>query len=280
MKSDRRQFVFAAGALLASAMLPARAATDLGLQQAGVLRIAVYAGFPPYSARGEGVDIALGQALAESLGLRADIVEFTADEDMSDDLRNMVWRGHVLGPRPADVMMHVPVDPDFAARNDKVLIFAPYHFEKMAVARNPSRVKRMVGSVANAFEVFTREKIGAEVDTHASDYLLQVLNGRLRGNVVHFTNVEEAAKAFSRGEISAVMAPRSQLEAAFRGVDGYEIDTLEMPDMRVTGWPVGMAVKADHRALAAALTDALAVLQRSGAVSRIFAAHGISQHLP
>jgi ABC-type amino acid transport substrate-binding protein len=272
--------VLAAGALLAGAMLPAQAAAQLELQQAGALRIAVYADFAPYSARGKGVDVAIGQALAERLGLRAEIVEFTADEDMNDDLRNMVWRGHYLGTRPADVMMHVPVDAHFAARNDKVAIFAPYHLETMAVARNPARVPRVTGSAANAFEVFTREKIGAEVDTHASDYLLHVLNGRLRDNVVHFRNVDEAVAAFSRDEISAVMATRSQLEAAFKDRSGYALDPLEMPEMRVTSWPLGMAVKAEHGELLNALSGALAELQRSGALSRIFAAHGITHRVP
>lgn len=288
MKSDRRRFVFGACALLAGAVLPAQGAAQaaaqegaqLELQQPGALRIAVYADFAPYSARGKGVDIAIGQALAEQLGLRPEFVEFAADEDMNDDLRNMVWRGHYLGTRPADVMMHVPVDARFAARNDKVAIFAPYHLEMMAVAREPARVKRIAGSAANAFEVFTREKIGAEVDTHASDFLLQVLNGRLRDQVVHFRTVADAVAALSRQEISAVMATRSQLEAALKDLSGYEIDPLAMPEMRVAGWPLGMAVKAEHRELVAALSNALAELQRTGAVSRIFAAHGITHQLP
>jgi hypothetical protein len=63
-------------------------------------------------------------------------------------------------------------------------------------------------------------------------------------------------------------------------VSGYEIDPLAMPEMRVAGWPLGMAVKAEHRELVAALSNALAELQRTGAVSRIFAAHGITHQLP
>jgi len=280
VKNDRRHFLFAAAALLAGAILPAHAVAQLELQQPGALRIAVYANFAPYSARGKGVDIALGQALAERLGLRAEFVEFTADENMSDDLRNMVWRGHYLGTRPADVMMHVPVDAHFAAENDKVEIFAPYHLETMAVARDAARVPPIAGSAAKAFEVFTREKIGAEVDTHASDYLLQVLNGRLRDNVVHFPNVADAVAALSRKEIAAVMSTRTQLEAALKDVAGYEIDSVTLPEMRVTGWPLGMAVKADHHELAAALSGALAELQRSGDLARIFAAHGVTHRTP
>ena len=280
MRSERRRFLLAAGALLAGTMLPAHALAQLELQQADTLRIAVYADFAPYSAGGRGIDIAVGQALAERLGLRAEIVQFAADEDMNDDLRNMVWRGHYLGTRPADVMMHVPVDAQFAARNDKVRIIAPYHRETMALARDAARVPLPAGSAANAFEVFTREKIGAELDTHASDFLLNVLNGRLRDNVVHFRSVAAAAEAMMRGEVSAVLAPRGQLEAALQERGRFELDTLAIPEMRVSAWPLGMAVKADSRELAAALASTIAELQSSGALGRIFAAHGVTHQSP
>ena len=280
MKNDRRGFLFAAGALCAGALLPAYAAAQPEVQQAGTLRVAVYADFAPYSARGKGVDIALAQALAERMGLRAEIVEFPADENMGDDLRNMVWRGHYLGGRPADVMLHVPVDAQFAAQNDKVAIFGPYHLETMAIARNPARVPTVAGSAANAFEVFTREKVGVELDTHASDFMLNVLNGRLRDNVVHFRSIGEAVAAMGRSEVSAVMGPRSQLEAALKDHNGFELNALNMPEMRVSGWPLGMAVKADHKELAAALSAALADLQRSGELGRIFAAHGLTHRVP
>ncbi|NMF89127.1 substrate-binding periplasmic protein [Aromatoleum petrolei] len=280
MKNDRRAFLIAAGAMMAGALLPAHAAAQPEVQQAGTLRVAVYADYAPFSARGKGIDVALAQSLAERLGLRAEIVEFPADENMNDDLRNMVWKGHYLGHRPADVMMHVPVDAQFAAQNDKVAIFGPYHLETIAIARNPERVPSVAGSAAVAFEVFTREKIGVELDTHASDFMLHVMNGRLRDNVVHFRSVAEAAAAMAKGEVSAVMAPRSQLEGALKEHKQFAIDTLTMPELRVKGWPLGMAVKADHKELAAALSEALADIQRSGELARIFTTHGVTHRVP
>lgn len=280
MKNERRAFLIAAGAMMAGALLPAHAAAQPEVQQAGTLRVAVYADYAPFSARGKGIDVALAQSLAERLGMRAEIVEFPPDENMSDDLRNMVWKGHYLGRRPADVMLHVPVDAQFAAQNDKVAIFGPYHLETMALARNPARVQAATGSAAVAFEIFTREKVGVELDTHASDFMLHVLNGRLRDNVVHFRSVAEAAAAMVKGEVSAVMAPRSQLEAALKEQKQFEIDALNMPELRVKGWPLGMAVKADSKELAAALSEALADLQRSGELARIFSAHGVTHKLP
>ncbi|BAL23933.1 ABC transporter substrate-binding protein [Azoarcus sp. KH32C] len=281
MKNDRRSFLIAAGALCASPLLPAYAkAADLELQQQGTLRIAVYADFAPYSARGKGVDIALGQALAEKLGLRAEIVEFPAGENMSDDLRNMVWKGHYLGTRPGDVMLHVPVDAYFAQQNDKVAIFGPYQLETMAIARNPERVQQVSGMPSEALEVFTREKIGVELDTHSDDYLMHALNGRLRENVVHFHSIAEAVKAMTRGEVSAVMGPRSELEAAMKDDKQFRLDTVKITGMRVNSWTLGLAVKSGSKELKAALSEGLAEIQRSGELDRIFTTYGVSHHMP
>ena len=35
------------------------------------------------------------------------LLPFNADENMNDDLRNLVWRGHYLGFGPADVQVTV-----------------------------------------------------------------------------------------------------------------------------------------------------------------------------
>ena len=44
-------------------------------------------------------------ALARSLGLALSLLPFNADENMNDDLRNMVWKGHYMGYGPADMMI-------------------------------------------------------------------------------------------------------------------------------------------------------------------------------
>jgi polar amino acid transport system substrate-binding protein len=281
MKIDRRRFLIAAGALAVLAASPARAAAaELELQQAGTLRVAVYANFTPWSATGKGIEVALGRALAERLGLQPQVVEFPADENMNDDLRNMVWRGHYLGHKPGDVMLHVPVDARFAAGNRQVKIFAPYHLETIALARLPDRVPAPAGSVDASFAVFEQERIGAELDSHASDFLRHILGGRLQPKVVHFRHITEAVAAMKRGEIAAVMAARSELEAAIGGDAAIALDTLSMPELRVASWPLGMAVKAEHSGLEQALAGALAELQRSGELGRIFAAHGVTLRTP
>ncbi len=246
------------------------------LQQKGQLRVAVYNDFPPYSYAGKGIDVDLANALAAKLGLQPNFAWFNAGEEMGDDLRNMVWKGHYLGTRPADVMMHVPVDERLAAANEQVSIFGAYHAESLAVARIPARVPPITGSAAVALEIFTREKVGVERNTLADAFLLGALNGRLRENVVHFNNVDLAAKALQAGDIAAVMAPRAELEAALGQSSKAVIGPVKMPELRIDNWALGMAVKADHPQLAMALGKALAELQQDGSVGRIFARYGIT----
>ncbi|MGE5490509.1 MAG: substrate-binding periplasmic protein [Actinomycetota bacterium] len=279
MKNERRAFLGSLGACLLATALPARANGDLELSQPGRLRIAVYTNLPPYSDRGRGIDVAIGEALAGRLGLGVEIVGFKADDDMNDDLRNMVWKGHYLGTRPADVMLHVPADPYLAEQNRQVKIFAPYHVETLAIIRNPARVPAVTGSAAKALEVFTREKIGVEVRSLPDQFLLSVLNGRIRENVVHFSSVAEALAALKRGEIAAVMASRGEIEATRGDLTAFPLEPAAMPELRIASWPLGMAVKADRPALAEALQLALRDLRRDGTLAGIFSRHGIS-YLP
>ena len=273
--------LLALAALLLTAHLPAQADEQMdAIHKRGRLKVAVYNNFPPYSDAGKGIDVELGQALAAKLGLQAEIIGFMAGEDMGDDLRNMVWKGHYLGTQPADVMMHVPVDPYLAKANDKVRIFGAYHREALALARRPERVRQAPsGSAAVALEVFTREKIGVETASLADSFLLGVLNGRLRDNVVHFKTVGEAAQALAAGQVAAVLATRAELEAALKGQRELPVEPVSFPELKVDSWPLGMAVKVEEQALADAIAAALAELKRDGSLAEIFRRHGIS-HLP
>ena len=281
MKTDRRLWLKALAAMPLAAALPARADGLEAIRQRGRLRFAVYNDFPPYSmAGGKGIDADIARALAARLGLAPEVVGFTADEDMNDDLRNMVWKGHYLGTQPADVMMHVPVDPYLAKANDKVRIFGAYHREALALARRPERVRQAPsGSAAVALEVFTREKIGVETASLADSFLLGVLNGRLRDNVVHFKTVGEAAQALAAGQVAAVLATRAELEAALKGQRELPVEPVSFPELKVDSWPLGMAVKVEEQALADAVAAALAELKRDGSLAEIFRRHGIT-HLP
>lgn len=282
MKIERRACLRALAALPLCLALPAAADDDdlEAIRRRGRLRIAVYNDFPPYADRGQGIDVDLGRAIAERLGLSPEIVGFNADEDMNDDLRNMVWKGHYLGTQPADVMMHVPVDETLARANDKVRILAPYHRESLALVRDPARVPTpLAGSAAVALEVFTREKVGVETATLADAFLLGALHGRLHENIVHFRSVAEAVAGLKAGALAAVLAPQGELEAALAGETRFPVDAARFAELKVDGWPLGLAVKADRPVLAEALAAAVAELKRDGTVAAIFRRHGIT-HQP
>lgn len=278
MKNNRRLWLQALAALPMAVALPVMADGFETIRQRGRLRVAVYNDFPPYSlAGGKGIDADIARAIAAKLGLTAEIVGYNADEDMNDDLRNMVWKGHYLGTQPSDVMMHVPVDEYLARANDKVRIFGAYHVETLALARNPERVpKALAGSAAVALEIFTREKIGVETASLADSFLLGVLNGRLRENVVHFKTVAEAAQGMAEGKVAAVLAPRAELEAAVKGQAKVVLDSPKFAELKVDSWPLGMAVKVEDQALAEAIGGALAGLKADGTIADIFKRHGIT----
>jgi polar amino acid transport system substrate-binding protein len=278
VKTDRRHFLLTACAAALAVSLPARADSLNDIRKRGSLRVAVYNNFPPYSHQGKGIDVELAEALGKQLGLAVQVAGYNPDEDMDDDLRNMVWKGHYLGTPPSDVMMHVPVDSYLQGKNDKVKIFGPYHMESIAVAR-VQRINPIRGSAANALEVFTREKIGVEGRTLADGFLLGALNGRLRENVVHFASVAAAIDKLKAGELAAVMGSRSEIEAALGKDTRFVIEAVQMPELKFNHWPLGMAVKADDSTLADALAGALKELQKNGTIAAIFARNGIT-HLP
>jgi len=273
-----------AGALLlaaAPASVPAVAAPLDDVMAKGVVRVAVYRDFPPFShhAGGSGlagVDVDIAKAIAEKLGVRVDFMELTADENMDDDLRNAVWKGHFLGGGVADIMMHVPVNRAFAQRNDNVVIFAPYQRETFAVARDPARIGETAG-----FPVFQTEKIGVELDSVPDFFLSGTFGGRLRENVAHYPTVELAVAGLRQGTVSAVFAPVSQLEAAL-GPDTskFPIGKMPAPNLNPSEWEIGLAVKENSRDLAYRVGDIVAELLGDGTMDKIFSHHGLTHNHP
>ena len=279
MKSNRALLPLLALVAGVLAGFPARADELEAIRAKGEIRVAVYNDFPPYSGAGKGADVELAQAIATKLGVRADLVWFNADENMDDDLRNMIWKGHYLGGRTAHLMMHVPVDPVLIESNDKVRIFAPYHREQLAFARNTLRVPNFSGMAG--LEAFTREKVGVETATLADDFLMGAFGGRIRDNVVHFKSLAEAAAALKGGQVAAVMGPYNELEAAVgRNAANVAIQPFRPTGLAVSSWNVGVAVKHDNPDLAAAVAQAVSALLEEGAVQRIFAGQGITYTRP
>ncbi len=278
----RRSTVWWPLALLA--LLAGAASADGGalqrISEKGVLEVAVYGDFPPFSytedGKTRGIDVDIGHALAERLGVSASIRLVTPDENVEDDLRNNVWKGHYLGGGVADVMLHVPYDREFGVMNDRVTLIAPYYREQIVVG-----LDARFGAHESALDVFTREKVGVELDTLADFYLLSVSNGAVRPNVVHYRNVGEATAALLRGEVAGVMAPRSEVEAGLGDRAGqYRLGPIQTPGLRQSGWDLGAAVKAGQEDLAETIDRAMAALRSEGVIQRIFASYGVTYQQP
>jgi ABC-type amino acid transport substrate-binding protein len=269
LASLRRRRLLLAGA--AGALTASAAALELNdIRQRGVLRFGVYKEFAPFSDGGAGIDVDIAHALAEVLQVKASVLPFDADENVDDDLRNMVWRGTVLGYGPADVMLHAPVDRVLMDRSKRVTIFAPYFRERLQIARDVARLPKLA-SLSGLAGV----PVGVERETLASHVLLSADGGRLRGNVQHFPGIMKAIEELRHGRLAAVMGLRSELLAGLDGAEGVEISEVPVPGLPPSGWALGLAIKRGRDDLGRALDDAMRQLIDSGRMQEIFRRHKV-----
>lgn len=271
---QRRHLLGGSAALALGGLLPAAGAqTAPGptptldkLRASGRLSVAVYNDLPPFHVAGKGIEVDMAEALAQALGLKLSLLPFNADENMNDDLRNLVWRGHYLGFGPADVMLHVPVDRPLMEANKRVQIFAPYYRERVMVARRLADVPQM-----ESLEAFKGKKIAVPGQTLAGWLLIGADGGAYREQLVtKLKDGVEAAQALQRGEVAAAAGHASELESVLAGDDRYAIEPLPVPRMK-EGWAVGCAVKAEAVDLAQALQAAMNGLASSGKLAEMFA---------
>ena len=278
MRLNRRHCLLGAaaaafGSARAQSPAPAAAATPTldKLRLRGTLSVAVYQDLPPFHVNGQGIEVELAQALAQSLGLKLALLPFQADENMNDDLRSMVWRGHYLGFGPADVMLHVPVDRPLMDDNPRVKIFAPYFRERVMIARDLKRVPQMPELGA-----FRGQRIAVPGQSLAGWLLIGADGGAYREQLITtWKNGCEAAKALQRGEVAGAAGHASELESVLGGDDRFAIEPLPVPRMR-DGWAVGCAVKAEATDLAQALQAAVNDLGGDGRLAAMFRRGGVS----
>ena len=240
------------------------------IRQSGVLKVAVYDDFAPFSKKGSGIDIDMADALSKKIGLKLSLLPFPAGEELGDDLRNMVWKGHCLGYGPADLMLHVPVDPLLMNANPQVTIFAPYHTETVRMVRNVAAVPQYNGLASMA-----GKKIGVEKVSISAMVLLGEENGRYRDDIKIYPSAVEALEQLKAGEIDGVLANRSEIESVLHDDPRFEMREVAFQRLPRKGWTVGMAVKKDNPELAKLLKDATDELFASGEMARIFARHGV-----
>lgn len=260
---------------LAALPFAAQAQALDAVKKRGRLTVAVYNDMPPFHEAGKGIDVDLAAALAKRLELPLSLLPFNAGENMNDDLRNMVWRGHYLGFGPADVLLHVPVDAPLMNGNPRVSIFAPYHRERVAIARSLAEVPAM-----NALQDFGRRPIAVPGQTLAGWLLLGADGGAYRDQLrTHWKDGVEAARALQRGEVAAAAATASELESVLAGDARFAIEPLPLPRAR-DGWAVGCAVRREATDLAQALQAAMNALASSGELGRIFASAHVAWRQP
>lgn len=251
------------------------------VQASGVLTVAVYNYLAPYSDQGKGIDVDIARALAGKLGLGLRVRPFNEDEEFSDDIRNMVTRGHYLAGAPADILMHAPVDAYIMQKEDQALFFSPYTRDDIFVARNVKKLPTL-----DSLKPFSEagNRIGAETAALPSIMLAGADNAAYADNLVNFKTPKEAVDAMVNGELVAVMATKAELEWALhqhpdKKADFY-ISKVPHNSLPPKGWVVGMATKKSNRELAEKLTTAMNELRDSGELAKIFDKYGVKYSRP
>ena len=272
--STSRRRVLAAGLLLGAGIAaPALAADNPVLREAGFLKVAVYNDLAPFSDHGQGIDADLGAALAGKLGLKLALLPFNAGDDLGDDLRNMVWKGHYLGYGPADVMLHVPVDRMLMNANPQVEVFAPYYVETVRLVRSARAIPQFDG-----VEALAGKRIGVEKVSIAGMVMLG--EERFREQVHIYPTAIEALERLKAGDLDAVLATRAQIESVLKGDPAFPLQEVPFDRLPRGGWAIGMAVKKNNLGLARQLQAALNDMAASGELKTIFAKYGVQAVRP
>jgi hypothetical protein len=160
---------------------------------------------PPFHVDGQGIDVELGRAIAAAMGLKFSPMPFQAGEDMGDDLRNMVWKGHYLGWGPADVLLHVPVERALMQANPQVTVIAPYYRERVVLALRTDQL----GKVENLAELQ-----GHPVAVAGQSMAGWLLAGAIKeGLITAFADGVGAAQALRDGQVHAAAGLASEFEA-------------------------------------------------------------------
>lgn len=237
----------------------------------GSLSVAVYNAMPPFHVGGAGIDVQIAEQLASALGVKLNLLPFSAGENMGDDLRNMVWKGHYLGFGPADVLLHVPVDKPLINSQKQSLIFAPYYKETVALAYRIGSIPR-IDSLADLKGL----KVAVPGQTLAGWLLLGADDGAYREQLItRMDDGTQAARLLLSTDVDVAAGNASELHSVLKGDKQFRVIPLPIPRAPRNGWAVGMAVKKSAPDLARALQAAINSMTADARMSQIFAVHGV-----
>ncbi len=277
--------------LLVASLLPAwlHARTYDEITESGFISVGVYRDFPPYSwmnnGTPDGIDVELAKRIAAGLDVTLNIHWITPDENLEDDLRNTIWKGHYLGGGVADVMLRVPYDKEYSQKRDdigelvheQVVMLAPYQNERWQIAFNSENIEE-ISTVA----VFQYHPIGVEIDSLPAFYMTSAFQGRMRKNTHHFTTTATAFSAMNTGEVDAVMGMYSQITWMQRNSVNKAIKLAEngFPMMGKQTWDIGIAISENTRQLGYAIGDIIEYQVTSGKLEAWFDSKNISYTKP
>ena len=266
----RRSALRALGAFAALASTGGAFCAEVSLaaiKARGTLVAAVYRDMPPFQDKGQGIDVDIAAALADALGVKLSLLPFPAGEDMDDDLRNMVWKGHYLGFGPADVMLHVPVEKPVMEANPQVRIYAPYWRDRVMIARRLDQLPHL-----ETLAQLNGRSVAVPGQTLAGWLMIGADGGAYKQQLTTtWKDGVEAAQALKRGEFAAAAGLESELESVLAGDPRFVITPLPTLSNSRDGWAVGLAVKKDATDLAVALQAAVDGLIADRKIQQIFA---------
>lgn len=277
-----RGLAFAVCALLFAFATTSALARPLDdVKSSKVLHVILYEDNAPFSwtdADGtvKGADADIARAIAGRLGVKANLIMRYAGEEVDDDLRSNIWQGPRTGGLAGDVMLHVPMEKAFIARNPLVQISNAYYHERIVLA-----VRRdMAGGVPDAkaaLAPFRTAKLAVHFATAAHYYAMFADGGAYKTSINPYRKFKTAAETFLARENAGLLGRRAEIEAAIAGrADGIEIVEPQFDTELRMAWTVGMAVKEDSRDTGYAIGNALRELSDAGEVKAIFARNGLT----
>lgn len=259
------------------------------IQEEGNIIVAVYENFPPYSyiedGIEKGIDIDLAKKIAERIGVKVKWYWTGSDETVDDDLRNVIWKGHLVHKTKADVMFRIPYDYDFIREVDKqtgemnnelVVMKSPYHAERWVIATNNKKIPKLT-----SLAMLKYHTVGVEIDTLPDMHLTTSFRGALRSQVKHYLRFNDLIRDFKSGKIDAIAGLKTQLEFALdfnNNKDKYSMTNgIEQVKSK---WDLGVAVRTDFRALSYEIDGQMEDLYRKGEIEKIFTKYNVSYEKP
>lgn len=245
----------ASGSASASASGSASASTEMKLVKEGKLLIATSPDFPPFEnlENGEmvGLDIEIGKAVAEKLGLEPEFVSLQFDSILTA----------VAAGTQADVgISGLTVDPERA----KTVDFSDsYYVDDLSVAvmKNNADI-----TADNADEALNKEGVVIAVQSGTSGETY-VKENYPKATVQPYGNSTDAFAALQSGQANAVCTNKAVVERMLANAytDAQVVKSI------ATGEEYAVAVAQENKALTAAINKALEELHADGTIDALVA---------